>query len=65
MGIGIPVKYTYTFKQKNNFSSLCSFLDDNNNVFTSNKYLKKILLSFKTSKYIRLLEWNNVYRYKF
>lgn len=64
-GIGIPVKYTYTFKQKNNFSSLNSFLDDNNNVFTSNKYLQKILLSFKTSKYIRLLEWNNVYGYKF
>lgn len=64
-GIGIPVKYIYTFKQKNNFSSLNSFLDDNNNVFTSNKYLQKILLSFKTSKYIRLLEWNNVYGYKF
>lgn len=64
-GIGIPVKYIYTFKQKNNFYSISSFLKDNNNISTSDKHLKKILNSFRNSKYTKLPEWNNSYGYRF
>lgn len=64
-GIGIPVKYTYAFEEKNSFSSISSFLKENNIITSSDKYLKKILLSFRYSKYIRLEEWGKLYGYRF
>lgn len=63
--IGIPVKYTYSFNEKNTFFSISSFLQDSNTISTNDKHLKNILISFRNSKYIKLQEWGNIYGYKY
>ena len=65
LNIGIPIKYLYKLPTKNSFSSICSFLEDQNNIKSNDYYLSNILNSFRYSKLFRLEEWNNEYGYRF
>jgi hypothetical protein len=63
--IGIPVTYLYSLQEKTNYTNIHSFIDKNVSRTSDSKEMIEILSIFKNSKYERLLEWNNIYGYRF
>ena len=66
LNIGLPNKFIYYFPQKNAFN-LNSVLNNQNEIILTNrnnKFLNKLLTSFKYSKWCMLEEWGNLYGYR-
>ena len=61
---GIPNYLLYNLPSKIFFSSINDLVDSNHNKISNDKYLSKIFISFRNSKYIRLPEWDNIFGYK-
>ena len=61
---GIPNYLLYNLPSKNFFSSINDLVDSNHNKISNDKYLTKIFISFRNSKYIKLPEWDNIFGYK-
>lgn len=62
--VGIPNHLLYALPSKKKFSSISNFMENNDNKISQDEYLDNILLSFRTSKYTRLPEWNNSFGYQ-
>jgi hypothetical protein len=64
--IGIPTSFLYSISlEKKSFNSINDFLNTSDNIYTNNIHLINILTSLKKSKYIRLLEWDNKWGYRY
>jgi hypothetical protein len=61
--IGIPVKFLYKLENKNMFFSLNSFVNNSHTKKNNNKELNELFELFKTSKYKKLIHWENKYGY--
>ena len=64
LGIGIPAKFLYKIPEKNSFQSTEEFLNSDTIKYSTDIYINKLSILFKTSKYTRLEEWNNLYGYR-
>lgn len=62
---GIPTYLIYSFPDKKYFGSAQEFLGTSNDKNTNDKYLNELYILFKSSKYMKLPEWDNKYGYKY
>lgn len=62
--LGIPNYLLYTLPNKRVFVSARDFLSTNGTKNIQDKYLNKIFVLFRSSKYTKLPEWDNRIGYK-
>ena len=63
--VGIPIFLLYTIEEKMLYNSISEFLNTSSYKHTKDFYSSKIFTTLKRSKYIRLVEWNDKFGYRF
>ena len=62
---GIPNSLLYSLPSRQSFRSFNDFSRSNSSKSSKDKYLNRIFTLFKSSKYIKLSEWENTYGYRY
>tara|TARA_Y100000389_G_C17455906_1_gene518145 strand:+ start:1816 stop:2118 length:303 start_codon:yes stop_codon:yes gene_type:complete len=68
INIGIPNRFLYKMPQKNVYNSLGSVLQNKDEIvisFNNSMILKRLFELFKSSKWCKLIEWGDLYGYRY